>query len=130
MSPHILGYASSLILLVTLAGQIHKQWKRGSSRGVSPWLFVGQLVASAGFTVYSALIDSRVFVITNACLAAAASIGLAIVIYHRVKLRHPNVREVLARNARNEQLAVPGSGRADVLIHRERLSTSGARGGG
>ena len=58
MSPHILGYLSSILLLITLGSQIHKQWKRGSSRGISPWLFVGQFAASCGFIAYSALIDS------------------------------------------------------------------------
>lgn len=122
MTPHLIGYASSLVLLLTLGSQIYKQWKRGSSRGVSPWLFVGQLVASCGFVAYSALIDNKVFVITNACLAGAALLGLAIVIYHRIKLRHPNVRDVLARS---ERLGVPSSGRTDVLYPRDRLSTSG-----
>jgi uncharacterized protein with PQ loop repeat len=122
MSPHLIGYASSLVLLLTLGSQIHKQWKRGSSRGVSAWLFVGQLVASCGFIAYSALIDNKVFVITNACLAVAALSGLVIVLYHRIKLRHPSVRDVLARS---ERLAVPSSGRADALYPRDRLSPSG-----
>lgn len=121
MFPHLIGYASSLVLLLTLGSQIHKQWKRGSSRGVSAWLFVGQLVASCGFVAYSALIDNKVFVITNACLAVAALIGLAIVIYHRIKLRHPSARDVLVRS---ERLGGPSSGRTDVLYPGDRLSPS------
>jgi uncharacterized protein with PQ loop repeat len=116
MLPHALGYLSSLILIITLGSQIHKQWKRGSSRGVSPWLFIGQFVASCGFVAYSALIDSKVFVITNSCIAAAALIGLAIVIYHRSKMRHSSVRDVLGRS---DRLGVPGSGRTE-LVARER----------
>lgn len=116
MSPHALGYISSVILIVTLGSQIHKQWKRGSSRGVSPWLFIGQFAASCGFIAYSVLIDSKVFIITNSCIAVAALVGLAIVIYHRVKMRHSSVRDVLTRS---DRLGVPGSGRAE-LAARER----------
>lgn len=77
------GYASSLLLLVTISQQITRQWKSGTSKGVSVWLFVGQLVASIGFTVYSALIENMLFVVTNSALAVAAVVGLGIVLYHR-----------------------------------------------
>lgn len=87
MSPDIIGYASSLILLTTIGTQINKQWQSGTSKGVSVWLFVGQFVASAGFTIYSILSKSVVFTITNACLTVAALIGLSIVFYHRWKNR-------------------------------------------
>lgn len=128
MSPHLVGYLSSVILLITLGIQIHKQWKRGSSRGVSPWLFVGQLVASAGFVVYSTLINSQVFIITNSCLAGAAVIGLFIVLYHRTKVRHTSARGILGRGDRG----VPRSGGADLRLGDMRtdhdpLSTSGGK---
>lgn len=77
------GYASSLLLVVTIGYQIHRQWKTGTSKGVSVWLFVGQLFASLGFTAYSLLVDDFVFVVTNATLACAAVAGLAIVTAHR-----------------------------------------------
>lgn len=117
MSPHILGYLSSILLLITLGSQIHKQWKRGSSRGISPWLFVGQFAASCGFIAYSALIDSKVFIVTNSCIAVAALVGLAIVVYHRVKMRHSSAHDVLTRSDRR---GVPGSGRADATAPERR----------
>lgn len=87
MSTHIVGYASSVVLLVTITTQLVKQWRSGTSKGVSPYLFVGQLIASGGFVAYSALVDNFVFIVTNACLAVAALLGIAIVTYHKHKER-------------------------------------------
>ena len=79
----LVGWVSSVILLLTIGKQIHKQWRDESSQGVSKWLFVGQLTASSGFTLYSCLVRDWVFVVTNALLMASALIGLAIVLRHR-----------------------------------------------
>ncbi len=76
MSPDLVGYASSTVLITTIAVQIHRQWRVRSNEGVSPWLFVGQCLASTGFLVYSVLLDSVPFIITNAALSAAALVGL------------------------------------------------------
>jgi len=73
-----LGWASSLVLLFTIAAQIHKQWRERSAKGVSPWLFVGQTAASVGFTVYSALTGNWVFTVTNALLLVSAVCGFII----------------------------------------------------
>ena len=35
----ILGWASSLVLLLTLVKQVYKQWKDATSEGISKWLF-------------------------------------------------------------------------------------------
>ncbi len=70
-----IGWASSLILIATIAKQIFKQWKAGTSEGVSKWLFVGQLAASVGFTIYSLLVHNWVFVVTNALMVANALVG-------------------------------------------------------
>ena len=78
MTTHLFGYAASAILLVTLAVQIHKQWERGSTKGVSRWLFIGQLLASVGFTIHSAVIGSTLFVVVNALLAVSAVIGMVL----------------------------------------------------
>lgn len=78
-----LGWISSLILLLTIGKQIHKQWQTGSSQGVSKWLFIGQLAASVGFTVYSWLLGNWVFVITNLLMTLNALVGLGIVLWHR-----------------------------------------------
>lgn len=73
--PDILGWASSVVLLLTIGTQILKQWRERSARGVSGWLFIGQTVASAGFTLYSALIENWVFTATNALLLVSAIVG-------------------------------------------------------
>jgi uncharacterized protein with PQ loop repeat len=61
----VLGWVSSLILLGTILNQIHKQWQSGSSKGVSWFLFIGQILASTGFIVYSVIVDNLVFIVTN-----------------------------------------------------------------
>ena len=78
-----IGWASSGLLVVTLAHQVWKQWRSGESRGVSKWLFLGQLAASIGFLVYSILVANWVFVATNAFLVLNALLGEAIVLHHR-----------------------------------------------
>lgn len=80
----IVGWASSGILLVTLITQIHKQWKLGTHKGVSKWLFIGQLTASIGFTAYSVGTGNVVFIVTNSFLAASAVLGIYIY-YHQGK---------------------------------------------
>ncbi len=83
----LLGWASSAILLATLARQVLKQWREGTSEGVSRWLFVGQTTASLGFTLYSLLLRNWVFVVTNALLLLNALAGLVIVRRHRRRER-------------------------------------------
>lgn len=79
----VIGWASSLVLVLTIAKQVHKQWRAGTSEGVSQWLYVGQLVASAGFTVYSVLVRDWVFVVTNGVLTLSAVAGAVIFFHHR-----------------------------------------------
>lgn len=74
----MIGWASSGILLVTLVTQIHKQWSLNTRKGVSKWLFVGQLAASIGFIVYSIGTGNLVFIITNSFLALSAVVGIYI----------------------------------------------------
>lgn len=78
-----IGWFSSFILVLTIGKQVYKQWSSGSSEGVSKWLFVGQITASAGFTLYSVLVRNWVFVVTNALLLVSAIVGGLIVIKHR-----------------------------------------------
>jgi len=82
-----IGWASSLVLVVTLGNQVRKQWKERTSRGVSRWLFIGQLAASAGFLIYSVGTESWVFVATNAALVINALVGWAIVRRHQRQAR-------------------------------------------
>lgn len=79
----MIGWVSSMILLLTIGKQIHKQWREESSAGVSKWLFIGQVGASLGFTIYSWLLKNWVFVVTNALMLLSAFIGLGIVLHQR-----------------------------------------------
>jgi len=83
MMPEIIGWASSAILLLTISRQIYKQWQEGSSEGVSLWLFVGQMAASLGFTVYSIMVKNWVFVVTNGLMALNGLIGYFITLHNR-----------------------------------------------
>ena len=77
-----IGWLSSAILLVTISKQVYKQWHDGTSKGVSRWLFVGQIFASTGFTIYSWMVHNWVFVITNALMSVSAVVGYAIMLIH------------------------------------------------
>jgi MtN3 and saliva related transmembrane protein len=79
----VIGWLSSSILVLTIVRQIYKQWQEGSSEGVSKWLFIGQFSASAGFAVYSWLLQNWVFVFTNIVMLCSAIVGLGIVYWHR-----------------------------------------------
>ena len=83
MNEEIIGWASSIILLATLIKQVYKQWKEGTGEGVSKWLFVGQVFASIGFTIYSYMVGNWVFTITNAILTVNNFIGLWLSFYFR-----------------------------------------------
>jgi uncharacterized protein with PQ loop repeat len=78
-----IGWASSLILVLTIAKQVYKQWQDETSEGVSKWLFIGQLAASLGFTIYSWLVQNWVFVVTNSLMLVNGLLGLFIVFHHR-----------------------------------------------
>jgi uncharacterized protein with PQ loop repeat len=78
-----IGWVSSFILVLTIAKQVYKQWQDETSEGVSKWLFIGQLAASLGFTIYSWLVHNWVFVVTNALMLVNGLLGLGIVFYHR-----------------------------------------------
>lgn len=72
----VIGWVSSFVLLLTLIRQVKKQWEEKNSEGVSKWLFIGQLVASVGFTVYSYAVGNWVFTVTNGLLTANNVIGI------------------------------------------------------
>ncbi len=83
MTTEIIGWASSIILLITLVQQVYKQWKEGTGEGISKWLFAGQVAASIGFTVYSYMVGNWVFTITNAILTINNLFGLWLSLYFR-----------------------------------------------
>jgi len=83
LKTELIGWASSVLLLLTIGKQIQKQWITRTSAGVSKWLFLGQLAASLGFTIYSYLLRNWVFVATNALMTLSAIVGAWIVIRQR-----------------------------------------------
>jgi MtN3 and saliva related transmembrane protein len=83
----LIGWLSSFVLVLTIAKQVYKQWREGASQNVSKWLFIGQLAASIGFTIYSWLVGNLVFVVTNAIMVLNGLAGLLIVLHHRRRAR-------------------------------------------
>ena len=79
----VIGWASSVILILTIARQVHKQWHDHTSAGVSTWLFVGQLAASIGFTIYSLLVRNWVFAVTNGIMVLNGLAGYVITVRHK-----------------------------------------------
>jgi len=85
VTTEIIGWVSSGILLLTLGRQLKKQWQENSSEGVSKWLWVGQIAASLGFTIYSYLVRNWIFVATNGLLLLYGFAGILMVLHHRRK---------------------------------------------
>ncbi len=83
ITPQLIGWSASIILVATVVSQIYRQWRQRSSKGVSAWLFIGQFFASAGFVVYSWLVNDLVFIVTNVLLLVSALTGLGMVLWHR-----------------------------------------------
>lgn len=83
----IIGWASSFILVLTIGKQVYKQWTEGKSEGVSRWLFIGQISASLGFSIYSLMVRNWVFVVTNVLMLANGILGYLIVLRHRRRAR-------------------------------------------
>ena len=79
----VIGWASSLILVLTIGKQVYKQWRENSSEAVSKWLFIGQMAASVGFLIYSLLVWNPVFIATNGVMVVNGLLGLLIVLHHR-----------------------------------------------
>ena len=85
--PDLLGWAASAVLVATLARQTWRQWKDPDPRGVSHWLFAGQIAASAGFVADSWLLDNWVFIVTNSAVLATAIAGGLVDLRARRKAR-------------------------------------------
>jgi MtN3 and saliva related transmembrane protein len=84
----VIGWISSVILILTVGKQVYKQWHEGTSEGVSTWLFIGQLAASTGFTIYSLLVHNWVFSVTNGLMVINGLLGYAITVRHRRREAH------------------------------------------
>ena len=83
MNPDIVGWTASAILLATLTRQIITQWRDEDAKGVSRWLFAGQMAASVGFIVYSWMLDNWVFIVTNSLILLTAVIGQVMLLVKR-----------------------------------------------
>jgi MtN3 and saliva related transmembrane protein len=75
MITEFIGWTAATLLLATIGRQVCSQWRSHSWRGVSKWLFIGQITASVGFVVYSWLLGNWVFVVTNALMLCTALMG-------------------------------------------------------
>ena len=75
MNADIVGWISAAILVLTISRQVYSQWRSCSVEGVSKWLFIGQITASVGFTIYSYLVDNWVFVFANFFIFLTAVAG-------------------------------------------------------
>jgi uncharacterized protein with PQ loop repeat len=75
MLADMIGWVSAAILVATISRQVYSQWRSKSVQGISHWLFIGQLVASAGFTTYSFLLENWVFVFANFFIFLTAVAG-------------------------------------------------------
>lgn len=80
-----IGWTAAVILLLTIGWQVGKQWREHSSRGVSHWLFAGQIAANALFLTYAALTGDPVFMVANALLLITSLLGLAVKLHHARK---------------------------------------------
>jgi uncharacterized protein with PQ loop repeat len=74
-SAEIIGWASSVILILTIGRQVFTQWKTESTAGVSHWLFLGQCASSIGFTIYSVMLHNWVYVCSNVALLITGIVG-------------------------------------------------------
>ncbi|GIZ53749.1 hypothetical protein [Noviherbaspirillum aridicola] len=75
MNADLIGWISAAILVLTISRQVYSQWRSGSVAGVSKWLFIGQMSASLGFTIYSWLVENWVFVFANFFILLTAVAG-------------------------------------------------------
>jgi uncharacterized protein with PQ loop repeat len=74
-SAELIGWTSSLVLILTIGRQVFTQWKTKATAGVSHWLFLGQCASSIGFTIYSVLLHNWVYVFSNVALLITGVVG-------------------------------------------------------
>ena len=83
MNDAVVGWSASIVVVATTVGQIIKQWKAHTSKGVSPLLFVGNLLASLLFLNYAIMIKNVVYEVTNSVMVLASIFGLGLLIHQR-----------------------------------------------
>ena len=79
----LIGWFAAAVLLATIGRQVYTQWRDGSTKGLSRWLFIGQITASIAFVVYSWLLSNWVFVVTNALMLVTAVAGECVLLANR-----------------------------------------------
>ena len=79
----VIGWISTGVLILTIGRQAFTQWKERSTAGVSRWLYLGQLATSAGYVVYSLMLDNLVFVVSNLFLLVIAAAGQVLFVRNR-----------------------------------------------
>lgn len=88
MKIEYIGWFSSILLMITLALQLKKQYAEKTSAGVSKFLFVGQFFAESGFIIYSILIKNWIFAFTSSVLLIENCIGLYLTLEFKKKPAH------------------------------------------
>jgi MtN3 and saliva related transmembrane protein len=88
----LVGWASTAVLLATIGRQVYSQWKSKATAGVSRWLFIGQISASIGFTIYSSLLHNWVFLVSNIAMIITAIVGESIYISNRKRQGKQSLR--------------------------------------
>lgn len=86
MPADLIGWLASAILIATLARQTWRQWREPDPRGVSHWLFAGQIAASVGFVAYSWMVHNWVFIVTNVLILLTAVVGQVVLLRARRKV--------------------------------------------
>jgi MtN3 and saliva related transmembrane protein len=79
----LIGWFAAAVLLATIGRQVYTQWRDGSTKGLSRWLFIGQITASIAFVIYSWLLGNWVFVVTNALMLVTAVAGECVLLANR-----------------------------------------------
>ncbi len=80
---HIIGWSGGVVLVIMIAAQMRRQWHERTSKGVSPFLYVLQAVASITLLIYSYLGRDHVFVVLNAIMATSAVFGFVLWLRYR-----------------------------------------------
>ncbi|MGZ5101974.1 MAG: hypothetical protein ACXWBU_14535 [Usitatibacter sp.] len=79
----MVGWGAVIALFLTMAGQAWKQWQQRVKHGIGKLFFVGQVLASALFLPYSAMLGDRVFVVGNTLVLLASIAGGTILWWNR-----------------------------------------------
>ena len=109
MLADVIGWTSALILILTISRQVYRQWRSGSTAGVSSWLFIGQLAASTGFVIYSALVKNWVFVATNVFMLLTAVVGQLIYRSNRRREQRQQPEQEETKEAEQHDEQHPGA---------------------